>query len=419
MILAGMKGQIRVACPQRSQKGHVRGSKGEFPMTEMVYGSIPVSGGEPILPKWWRTIDKWTLAAILMLFSIGILLGLAASPPLAEKNGLAPFHYVQRQAFFGGLSIVAMIITSMMGPQLVRRLAVIGFAVSFLALLFLPVFGTDFGKGAVRWYALGFASVQPSEFLKPGFIVVAAWLMAAAQEINGPPGRLWSFVLTIAVVFCLAMQPDFGQASLVLFGWGVVYFVAGAPMFLLIVLAVSTVGVGMVAYNLSDHFARRIDGFLSPDIDPRTQIGYATNAIQEGGFFGVGVGEGQVKWSLPDAHTDFIIAVAAEEYGFVLVAVILFVYASIVVVSLSRLMRERGTFIRLAGTGFACMFGVQAVINMGVAVRLLPAKGMTLPFVSYGGSSLIAGGIAMGMLLAFTRSRPQKDVADILNGRKL
>jgi len=205
----------------------------------------------------------------------------------------------------------------------------------------------------------------------------------------------------------------------VLFGWGVVYFVAGAPMFLLIVLAVSTVGVGMVAYNLSDHFARRIDGFLSPDIDPRTQIGYATNAIQEGGFFGVGVGEGQVKWSLPDAHTDFIIAVAAEEYGFVLVAVILFVYASIVVVSFSRLMRERDTFIRLAGTGLACMFGVQAVINMGVAVRLLPAKGMTLPFVSYGGSSLIAGGIAMGMLLAFTRSRPQKDVADILNGRKL
>jgi len=419
MIFAGMKGQIRVACSQRSQKGHVRGSKGEFPMTEMVYGSIPISRGEPILPKWWRTIDKWTLAAILMLFSIGILLGLAASPPLAEKNGLAPFHYVQRQAFFGGLSIVAMIITSMMGPQLVRRLAVIGFAVSFVALLFLPIFGTDFGKGAVRWYALGFASVQPSEFLKPGFIVVAAWLMAAAQEINGPPGRLWSFVLTIAVVFCLAMQPDFGQASLVLFGWGVVYFVAGAPMFLLIVLAVSTVGVGMVAYNLSDHFARRIDGFLSPDIDPRTQIGYATNAIQEGGFIGVGVGEGQVKWSLPDAHTDFIIAVAAEEYGFVLVAVILFVYASIVVVSLSRLMRERDTFIRLAGTGLACMFGVQAVINMGVAVRLLPAKGMTLPFVSYGGSSLIAGGIAMGMLLAFTRSRPQKDVADILNGRKL
>jgi cell division protein FtsW len=174
---------------------------------------------------------------------------------------------------------------------------------------------------------------------------------------------------------------------------------------------------GTLAYQYSEHFARRIDGFLSPDVDPRTQLGYATNAIQEGGFFGVGVGEGQVKWSLPDAHTDFIIAVAAEEYGFVLVAIIITIYASIVLVSLSRLMRERDTFIRLAGAGLACSFGVQAVINMGVAVRLLPAKGMTLPFISYGGSSLIAGGIALGMLLAFTRARPQKDISDILKGR--
>ena len=155
---------------------------------------------------------------------------------------------------------------------------------------------------------------------------------------------------------------------------------------------------------------------MSPDVDPRTQLGYATNAIQEGGFFGVGVGEGQVKWSLPDAHTDFIIAVAAEEYGFVLVAIIIAIYASIVLVSLSRLMRERDTFIRLAGAGLACSFGVQAVINMGVAVRLLPAKGMTLPFISYGGSSLIAGGIALGMLLAFTRARPQNNIADVING---
>jgi len=386
-------------------------------MTEMVYGSVPVSRGEPILPKWWRTVDRWSLISVIMLFSIGILLGLAASPPLAEKNGLAPFHYVQRQAFFGGVSLVVMIVMSMLSPVLVRRLAVIGFLVSFVALALLPVFGTDFGKGAVRWYALGFASVQPSEFLKPGFIVVAAWLMAAAQEINGPPGRLWSFFLAITVVIMLVLQPDFGQASLVLFGWGVVYFVAGAPMILLIVLAGLTVGGGTLAYSMSNHFARRIDGFLSPDVDPRTQLGYATNAIQEGGFFGVGVGEGQVKWSLPDAHTDFIIAVAAEEYGFVLVAFIIFVYASIVVSSLIRLMRERDPFIRLAGTGLVCMFGVQAIINMGVAVRLLPAKGMTLPFVSYGGSSLIAGGIALGMLLAFTRARPQKDISDILKGR--
>ena len=381
-------------------------------MTEMVYGTVPVRNSDPILPRWWQTIDKWSLTAILLLFGVGILLGLAASPPLAAKNGLPPFHYVQRQMLFGGMALVVMMITSMMAPSLVRRLGVLGFLGAFAALVLLPVLGTDFGKGAIRWYSLGFAAVQPAEFLKPGFVVIAAWLMSASQEINGPPGRLYSFIIAITVVGFLVMQPDFGQASLVLFGWGVMYFVAGAPMVLLLSMAALVVFGGMFAYDNSEHFARRIDGFLSADIDPTTQMGYATNAIQEGGFFGVGVGEGQVKWSLPDAHTDFIVAVAAEEYGLVLVLVIIALYMVITVRSLLRLMKERDTFIRLAGTGLACMFGVQAMINMGVAVRLLPAKGMTLPFVSYGGSSLIAGGIAVGMLLAFTRTRPQGEIID-------
>ncbi len=386
-------------------------------MTEMVYGAVQDQRGEPILPKWWRTIDRWTMSCVLILFVIGLLLGLASSPPLAGRNGFDPFHYVERQALFGGLALIAMLLTSMMSPTLVRRLAVLGFLGSFAALAFLPVFGTDFGKGAVRWYSLGFASLQPSEFLKPGFIVVAAWLLAASQEINGPPGRLWSFALCMAIVAMLVLQPDFGQACLILFGWGVMYFVAGAPMLLLVGMAGAVVLGGMFAYSNSEHFARRIDGFLNQEVDPTTQLGYATNAIREGGLFGVGVGEGQVKWSLPDAHTDFIIAVAAEEYGLILVLIIIALYSLIVVRSLLRLMRERDMFIRLAGTGLACMFGVQAMINMGVAVRLLPAKGMTLPFVSYGGSSLIAGGIAVGMLLAFTRTRPQGELGDILRGR--
>lgn len=386
-------------------------------MTEMVYGAVPVQSGDPVIPRWWRTIDKWTLSCILVLFGIGLLLGLASSPPLAAKNGLDPFHYVTRQAIFGGAAMVVMFTVSMMSPKMVRRLAVIGFLFSFAALAMLPVLGTDFGKGATRWYSLGFASVQPSEFLKPGFIVMSAWLLAASQALGGPPGKMYSFVLTIVIVLILAMQPDFGQACLILFSWGVMYFVAGAPMLLLLILAGLVVAGGMVAYNGSEHFARRIDGFLSADLDPTTQLGYATNAIREGGFFGVGVGEGQVKWSLPDAHTDFIIAVAAEEYGLICVLVIIALYSIIVVRSLLRLMRERDPFIRLAGTGLACVFGVQAMINMGVAVRLLPAKGMTLPFVSYGGSSLIAGGITVGMLLAFTRARPQGEMEDILRRR--
>lgn len=383
-------------------------------MTDMVFGTTPARAGDPILPRWWRTVDKWALFCVLSLFAIGLLLGLAASVPLAEKNNLPRFYYVQRQAVFGGMALVVMLVISMMSPRQIRRIGVLGFAVAFTAILLLPIIGTDFGKGATRWLSLGFVSIQPSEFLKPGFVALCAWFMAASMEIGGPPGKLYSFFAAATVVILLALQPDFGQASLVLFSWLVMYFVAGAPMVLLLgVLGMAVTG-GFFAYGASEHFARRINGFLSPDIDPRTQIGYATNAIQEGGFFGVGVGEGTVKWSLPDAHTDFIIAVAAEEYGLIMVLAVITLYMTIVVRSLLRLLKERDPFARIAGTGLACAFGVQALINMGVAVRLLPAKGMTLPFVSYGGSSVIASGIAAGMLLALTRTRPQGEIAEIL-----
>ncbi|MFD1883027.1 putative lipid II flippase FtsW [Paracoccus pacificus] len=384
-------------------------------MTEMVFGTRPNNrAGDPILPRWWRTVDRWSLACVLGLFAIGLLLGLAASVPLAEKNGLPPYYYVTRQATFGAIALFVMFVISLMSPRQVRRIGVLGFIVSFVALAALPFIGTDFGKGAVRWLSFGFASIQPSEFLKPGFVALCAWFMASSQEVGGPPGKSYSFVVAMIVVLMLAMQPDFGQASLVVFSWCVMYFIAGAPIMLLVVVMGMVVGGGIFAYGASEHFARRIDGFLTAEIDPRTQIGYATNAIQEGGIFGVGVGNGTVKWSLPDAHTDFIIAVAAEEFGLIVVLLIIILYAIIVARSLLRLLRERDPFARIAGVGLACAFGVQALINMGVAVRLLPAKGMTLPFVSYGGSSVIASGIAMGMLLALTRARPQGEIADIL-----
>ncbi|QDY69453.1 peptidoglycan glycosyltransferase FtsW [Qingshengfaniella alkalisoli] len=385
-------------------------------MTEMVHGALPESGGEPLLPKWWRTIDRWTLFCAFCLFAIGLLLGLAASPPLAERNGLSNFYYVQRQMLFGAMAMFAMLMCSMLSPQQVRRVGVIGFLVAFVALALLPIFGTNFGKGAIRWYSLGFGSVQPSEFFKPFFVILIGWLMAGSQEINGPPGKLMSFVLTIVVVGMLALQPDFGQACLVLFAWGIVYFVAGAPMILMLIVAGMVVGAGVFAYGASEHFARRIDGYLSAEIDPTTQIGYAANAIQNGGIFGVGIGEGEVKSFLPDAHTDFIIAVAAEEYGLILVLCIILLFTAITVRSLIRLLKERDPFARYAGTGLACVLGMQAMVNMGVAVRLLPTKGMTLPFVSYGGSSVIAAGITVGMLLALTRNRPQGRIADVLTG---
>ncbi len=383
-------------------------------MTEMVYGAMPRPTIEPILPRWWRSVDKVSLMAVFGLFGIGILLGFAASVPLAERNGLPPYTYVSRQIILGGFAMLVMVILSLTNPAQVRRLGVLGFVVSALVVLSLPVFGTDLGKGAVRWINFGFTTLQPSEFLKPGLMVMTAWLIAASQDLNGPPGRLASFLVALGAAFVLAMQPDFGQAALVMFGWGVIYFVAGAPMRLIIGIVGLLGAAGYASYHMSSHFARRINAFFAEDIDPHSQIGFSANAIQEGGFFGVGLGEGQVKWILPDAHTDFIIAVAAEEYGLMLVLVIIALYATLVLRAFWRLAGERDPFTRYAGIGLVAVLGVQAMINMGVAVRLLPSKGMTLPFISYGGSSILAAAITMGLLLALTRTRPQGQIVGLL-----
>ncbi|WP_417587451.1 peptidoglycan glycosyltransferase FtsW [Pararhodobacter oceanensis] len=386
-------------------------------MTEMVHGTMPVYTGEPVLSRWWRTVDRWTISCVLLLVGIGLLLALASSPPLAARNHLSPFHYFQRHVVYATLSMAMMFVVSMQSPNTIRRWGVLGFVLGFGTLALLPFIGSDFGKGAVRWLSFGFTTIQPSEFVKPCLAVCGAWLLAAGQDLNGPPGKMLSLAAVLSTVFLLVLQPDFGQSVLILFGWGVMYFISGAPMVLILGLAGTAVLGGVAAYNGSEHFARRIDGFWAAEVDARSQLGYAASAIQEGGLFGLGVGEGQVKWQLPDAHTDFVIAVAAEEYGFVMVALIIALYAVICLRALSRLTRERDMFIRLAGSGLAAMISAQAMINMGVAVRLLPAKGMTLPFISQGGSSLLAMGIMVGMLLALTRSRPQGEISDHLLAR--
>jgi len=386
-------------------------------MTEMVYGARAPKIRDSALPQWWRSIDRLSIAAVFALFLIGMLLALAASPPLALGQGLDSFYYVNRQALYGVLGLSTMIFLSTRSVKTARRLAVIGFFVFFVALALLPWFGTDYGKGSVRWFSFGLGSVQPSEFIKPLFAVTAAWLLAASTDIAGPPGRVMSFVLMAAIVLMLVLQPDYGQASLVIAGWSTIFFVGGAPKKLIITLGALVAGGGWFAYNTVPHVAKRIDGFLTEEINPLTQIGYATSAIQDGGLFGVGIGAGTVKWTLPDAHTDFIIAVAAEEFGLILVLVIIALFMFLTLRALLRLRRERDMFIRLSGVGLATVLGAQSLINLGVAVRLLPAKGMTLPFVSYGGSSLLAAGIMMGLLLAMTRTRSQGDMSEILGGR--
>ena len=382
-------------------------------MTELTFRGVASGRSESsVVGDWWHTVDRWSLGAMLVLFALGLVLGLAASPPLAQKNDLWAYHYVVRQAVFVVMALGLIGSISMFPTTMIRRLGVVLFVGALAATMALPWLGTDFGKGATRWYSLGFFSLQPSEFLKPGFVLISAWLMAGSFERNGPPGRTLSGLAAVGIAVMLALQPDFGQAVLVLAVWLTMVFVSGASILMLLVLAGLIGASGTFAYFNSSHFASRINGYLASEVDPYTQLAYAQSAIREGGLFGVGAAQGSVKWTLPDAHTDFIIAVAAEEFGLILTLMIIGVYLFITVRALARLMEERNPFIRLSGTGLAVLFGLQAFVNIAVAIRLLPAKGMTLPFISYGGSSMLAAAIAMGALLALTRARPRDAAAE-------
>ncbi|MEM1382263.1 MAG: putative peptidoglycan glycosyltransferase FtsW [Pseudomonadota bacterium] len=382
-------------------------------MTEMTArrAALPHRSETSVIGEWWHTVDRWSLGALALLFALGIVLSFAASPPLAEQNGLWAYHYVLRHVFFAGVALGAMVAVSMCTAKTVRRAGIFIFTLAFAATALLPWFGTDFGKGAVRWFSLGFASVQPSEFLKPAFVILSGWLMAGAAERAGPPGRTLSGMIAVGIAAMLALQPDFGQTALVISVWATMLFVSGANILALLALGGATMAGGAFAYANSEHFANRINGYLAAEVDPFTQLAYAQAAIREGSLFGVGAAQGSVKWTLPDAHTDFIIAVAAEEFGLILTLLICGLYLFVAARSLARLIDQRDLFRRLAGAGLATIFGLQAFVNLAVAIRLLPAKGMTLPLISYGGSSMLAAALTVGALLALTRTEPHDAAA--------
>jgi len=369
-----------------------------------------------LLPKWWRTVDLWSIGLVFMLFFIGIILSFASSPPLAEDRKVSVMFLIGKHAIFGISAFVLMLAISMLSVQNARRLGCLLFVVAFVLLALLPFFGTDFQKGAVRWYSLGFASLQPSEFIKPGLIMVTAWLIAGTRDELGSEGFILSLFLTFPVVGLLLIQPDFGQSILVLAGWCVVYFVSGASMLLLYVIGLLTLLAGWLAYQNSEHFQSRINEFLTEILGDGgatyEQLDIATSAIINGGLFGTGPGNGTVKWHLPDAHTDLIIAVAAEEYGLVMVGLIVLLFVVLLWRSITRLSRSGSYFIGIAGTGLITTFSLQALINLLVTVRLIPPKGMTLPFLSQGGSSQLAVGLLLGMLFALTRKLDDEDVLD-------
>ncbi|MGB3810504.1 MAG: putative lipid II flippase FtsW [Parvibaculum sp.] len=356
------------------------------------------------IAEWWWTVDKWTLFGLFCLMLIGGVLTLAASPAVAMRIHLPPFHFVYRQMFFLIPTIGVMIGVSLLNVRQVRRLAAIVFLVAFTLMTLTLVIGPEV-KGAHRWLQLGPLAIQPSEFVKPSFIVLAAWMFAEAQRTPGFPGTAIALVLYAMVVGVLALQPDFGQLMLVTMVFGAIFFMAGLSWRWIGSLAAVALIGAVAAYTLMPHVTSRVDRFLNPESGDTYQIDRALDAFHTGGFFGRGPGEGEVKRILPDAHTDFIFAVAAEEYGIIAGLLIIGVFSFVVLRTLRRSMEEQDLFVQFASCGLIALFGLQALINMAVNVNLIPAKGMTLPFISYGGSSMIALALTMGMLLALTRRR--------------
>jgi cell division protein FtsW len=355
-----------------------------------------------VLSRWWWTVDRWMLLMLMALIVLGLWLAMTASPAVAERLGLDTMHFVKRQGFFLGLGLVAVLVISMMSTQFIRRMAVLAFPATLLLVCATLVFGMEI-KGATRWLHIGSFTLQPSEFLKPFFIVTTAWVLSADFDGDRIPAKQLSFALYVLVAGLLILQPDFGQTVLISLVWFAQMALAGLPMMWIgLAVAVGLLGVG-VAYTLLPHVASRIDRFINPASGDTYQADKAMEAFGSGGMIGKGPGEGTVKLYLPDAHTDYIFAVIGEEFGAVAGVMLLLLFAGIVVRGLAHLLNEENPFRLLAAAGLIMQFGLQTLINVGVNLSLLPSKGMTLPFVSYGGSSMLALAIGMGMALALTR----------------
>jgi cell division protein FtsW len=360
---------------------------------------------------WWWTVDRLLLAGLAILMLAGLVFLMAGGPPVAERLGLSTFHFVNRQVMFLIPALAIMIPVSFLSLRHIRRLALLVYAVAMVLILLAFQYGPEI-KGAHRWIMIGPLGLQPSEFVKPAFVVLSAWAFSEGARRKDVPGTLLAFLLLPATIIPLILQPDFGQTMLVTIVWCGLFFIAGLHWFWVMGLG----GAGLVgivaAYEFLPHVRARIERFLDKESGDTFQVDTAMESFSRGGWLGRGPGEGTVKRILPDAHTDFIFAVTAEEFGIVVCIALLVVFAFIVLRGLSLARRSEDTFCRLAATGLIFMFGLQACINMMVNVHLMPAKGMTLPFISYGGSSLLSLALGMGFLIALTRRRPRAEMMD-------
>jgi len=358
---------------------------------------------------WWWTVDRWLLGALATLMVIGLVLIMAGSPPVAERLGLSSFHFVNRQIAYLIPAGLLMVATSFLSPRYVRRASLLIFVISIALIFAALLFGQEV-KGARRWIF----GIQPSEFIKPAFVILAAWAFSEGARRQDVPGNLLALILLPATIVPLILQPDFGQTMLISVVWASLFFMAGLHWFWVAGIGgIGATGVVM-AYRFVPHVRARIEKFLDPGNGPGAsdtfQVDTAMESFISGGWLGKGPGEGTFKRILPDSHTDFIFAVTGEEFGIIACLLIVGLFSFIVLRGLLNAMRNEDSFCRFAAAGLVVLFGIQSAINMAVNLQLMPAKGMTLPFISYGGSSLISLALAMGFLIAVTRKRPRSQI---------
>ncbi|MCA8929956.1 MAG: cell division protein FtsW [Alphaproteobacteria bacterium] len=357
-----------------------------------------------IVGRWWWTVDRWTLAALLSLIGIGVVLIVSGSPGVSDTIGYDPFHFVRRHLVYAPLAVMILVSASLLGPREVRWCAAGLVALTLLLLVMVLLVGVE-AKGARRWVSLAGLTLQPSEFMKPALAVAGAWLFALFQQTKQWRYLLANIALLVVTVLLMVSQPDIGMTVVIVTVWMAQFFLAGLPVAATAALGSLGLAGFVFAYFTFDHVQSRIDRFLNPAAGDTYQIDKSIAAFESGGWFGVGPGNGALKTQLPDAHADFVLAVAGEEFGAALCLVLVALIAVVVFRGLLRVAHTRSLFVSVAAAGLLVSFAMQAMINMASALELIPAKGMTLPFVSYGGSSMLAVAVSMGFLLALTRRR--------------
>jgi cell division protein FtsW len=355
---------------------------------------------------WWWTTDRWLLGAVALLLALGVLLSFAASPAAASRMNVGdPFHFAVRQSVFAAAAAVVLLSVSMLDVRGIRRTAFFVYLISVAVMMALPFIGHE-AKGATRWIHIAGFTFQPSEFMKPALIVLVAWMFAEGQKGQGVPGVSIAFGLYGLSVALLLIQPDVGQTVLITVAFGAAFWMAGVPLSWVILMGGAAIAGLSSTYFLFPHVASRVDRFLSPEQADTHQVDRAAEAIAAGSLFGRGPGEGVMKRHVPDLHTDFIYSVAAEEYGLIFSLLLISLFAFIVIRGLYRAMKLTDPFEQVAAAGLFVLIGQQTFINVAVNLHMIPTKGMTLPFISYGGSSMLAIALTMGMALALTRRRP-------------